>query len=274
MTRGAAEILLSRHEHVPPRAVAASAVLRLVDDPDSSAQALARAIGADPGFAARVLRIANSTYYGLSGRVSTLPLAVSVIGFQAIRGLAVAAAAGLDDPDGAPEGFWRAAALAATGTELVAARIGADPGDAFCVGLLHTIGAALLHQHRPGIALCLPEPLDVGQLLDDEREEYGITHDELGARVLAGWNFPEHLCSLIGRHHEVVLPDATPLERSLRTSRVLADLLLTDATPTAAQQAHLVWLTEGRLGEADLPGVLEHLAEQSAGLLAGLLRGS
>lgn len=271
MSVDAATILLARHEQLPPRAAAAARVLQLADDPDTSAQDLARAMGTDPVFAARVLRVANSTYYGLSGRVSTLPFAVSVIGFQTVRSLAVVAAAGLDTPDGAPAGFWRAAALTATASELVAAMIGSDSGDAFCVGLLHTIGAALLHQHQPLASLCLPEPVDAPALLVDERERYGIGHDQLGSRVLAAWHFPEHVCTLIGRHHDVVLPDAAPLERCLHSGRVLADLLLADEPPTLAQQAHLAWLTEGRLGDADLAGVLDRTLERSTALLDGLV---
>lgn len=267
----ASAILLARHEQLPPRAAAAARVLQLADDPDTSAQDLARAMGTDPVFAARVLRVANSTYYGLSGRVSTLPFAVSVIGFQAVRSLAVVAAAGLDNEDGAPEGFWRAAALTATGSELVAAMIGADVGDAFCVGLLHTIGAALLHQHQPLAALCLPEPEDADALIVGERARYGISHDDLGARVLAAWHFPEHVCGLIARHHEPLLPDSPPLERCLHAARLLADQLLVDRAPTVAQSAQLAWLTEGRIGDIDLPGVLERMAERSAALLDGLV---
>lgn len=270
MTVDAAAILLARHEQLPARAAAAARVLQLADDPDTSAQDLARAIGTDPVFAARVLRVANSTYYGLSGRVSTLPFAVSVIGFQVVRSLAVVAATGLDSPDGAPQGFWTAAAHAATGSELMASLLGADPGNAFCLGLLHTIGAVLLHQHQPLAQLCLPEPADTVRMLTQEQERYGISHDQLGARVLAAWHFPQHVCTLIDRHHEVVLPDATPLERSLHSARILTDLLLTEEPPTPSQQGELAWLTEGRLREPDLPAVLERMADRSAALLDGL----
>ena len=271
MTADATTILLARHEQLPPRAAAAARVLKLADDPDASAQDLARAIATDPVFAARVLRVANSSYYGLSGRVSTLPFGVSVIGFQAVRSLAVVAAAGLDDPDGAPPGFWRAAALSATGAELVAPLVGAEPGDAFCVGLLHMIGAALLHQHQALEGICLPAPDDPEQLLVDERERYGISHDQIGARVLAAWHFPEHVCSLIGRHHEAVLPHADPLDRALCVARVLGQSLLREEPPTPADVALLAWLTEGRLTEADLPGVLERMADRSAALMDGLV---
>lgn len=271
MTADAAAILLARHEQLPPRAAAASRVLQLADDPDASAQQLARAVATDPVFAARLLRVANSTYYGLSGRVSTLPFAVSVVGFQTVRSLAVVAAAGLDDPAGAPPGFWRGAALSATAAELVAPLIGADSGDAFSVGLLHMIGSALLHQHQPLTGICLPPAEDQDAALLQEQEQYGISHDQIGARVLAAWHFPEHVCALIGIHHEPVLPHAVPLERALAIARLLAEGLLTGEEPGPANLAQVSWLTDGRLGEADLPGLLERASDRSSALLEGLL---
>jgi HD-like signal output (HDOD) protein len=272
MTVDAAAILLARHEQLPPRAAAAARVLRYADDPDTSAQDLARVIGTDPVFAARVLRVANSTYYGLSGRVSTLPFAVSVVGFQTVRSLAVVAAAGLDDPDGAPPGFWDAAALTATGAELVAPLVGADAGDAFCVGLLHLIGAALLHQHRPLDRVCLPFAEDPEAALAAEEDGYGISHDQVGARVLTAWHFPEHVCELIGRHHKPVLPHDVPLARALFIARILAHgLLVGEGVPARGAAEQFSWLTDGRLGETELIGVLERMADRSAALLQGLV---
>jgi HD-like signal output (HDOD) protein len=266
----AAAIMLAKHEQLPPRAAAAARVLQLVDDPDAAALDVARAMGTDPVFAARVLRVANSTYYGLSGRVSTLPFAVSVIGFQAVRSLAVVAAAGLDDPAGAPAGFWQVAALSATAAELVAPLISADPGDSFALGLLHTIGAALLHQHQALPAMCLPEGDEIEELLRVERERYGVTHDQLGARVLSLWHFPAHICALIARHHDQILPDATPLERALHAARLMTDHHLRGRDGSTLHESQLQWLTDGRLGHAELPGLMERMADRSSALLDGL----
>ena len=270
MSIDASAILLARLEQLPPRAAAAARVLQLVENPDTSAQELSRAMGTDPVFAARVLRVANSSYYGLSGRVSTLPFAVSVIGFQAVRTLAVIAAAGLDDPAGSPEGFWQVAALTATAAELVAPLVSADPGDAFSVGLLHMIGAALLHQHQALPRLCLPEGDDLDDLVRAERDRYGIGHDQLGAKVLTAWHFPDHICALIGRHHQQVLPDAAPLERALHAARLMADHHLQGPGESQLHETQLSWLTLGRLGEMDLPPLLERMVERSAALLEGL----
>lgn len=261
---------LAKHEKLPSRAGAAMNVMRLADDPDASAAHLAHAVAPDPVLAARLLRVANSPYYGLGGRISTLTFAVSVVGFQAVRGIAVAAAAGIDRPDGAPEGFWEAAATTATASELVAPLLGANPGDAFSTGLLHILGAALLHQHRPLRMLCLPQQVDSSVLCRDELAEYGATHAEAGARVLAAWNFPADVCRPIARHHEALLPDASALERSLHVGRALAERSMTEEPSGLATDDGITWLTQGRLTSADIEPLVLRLQDRADGLLKGL----
>ncbi len=268
MTIDAVSVLLSRYEKLPARASAAASVLSLVDDPNTSAQSLAKAIASDAMFAARVLRVANSPYYGLSGRVGTLPFAISVIGFQTVRSLAVAAAAGLDNSEAAPPEFWRAAATTAIVAELVAPRLGAHTGDAFTLGLLHLIGSALLHQHQPLAALCLPEPPDAAALLRDEEEAYGITHDAAGARVLTAWRFPARLCTLIARHHEHPLPDAPALERTLLVARVLASEMLGQTAELTVTQVS--WISQGQVTGSDMSELFDRAADKTEGLLQGL----
>ncbi|HEX2805124.1 MAG TPA: HDOD domain-containing protein, partial [Kineosporiaceae bacterium] len=138
------------------------------------------------------------------------------------------------------------------------------------VGLLHTIGAALLHQHQALPAMCLPEGDGIEELLRIERERYGVTHDQLGARVLSAWHFPAHICALIARHHEQVLPDATPLERALHAGRLMADHQLSGHELTMMQESQLSWLTEGRLTDVELPALLERMVDRSTALLDGL----
>ncbi len=95
---------------MPARAGAAARVLAITDDPEASIGDLVNAVGADPALAAKILTLANSAYYGLSRRVGTLQYAISVIGFQTVRALAVPVCAGLDGPNAVPAGFWEGAA--------------------------------------------------------------------------------------------------------------------------------------------------------------------
>jgi len=265
----AARVLLRRYEHLPARSAAAIELVRLTQDPNSSAGDLARVISGDAVFAAKCLRVANSAFYGLSGHVSTLPFAVSVLGFQVIRSLSLASIAGLDDPNAAPAGFWRAAAICATAAEHVAPVLGASTGDAFSLGLLHMLGAALLHQHDPVVRLCLPEAEDPEEQIAQEREHFGIAHHEAAERILLAWHLPAELCGLIGRHHEPLLTESGPLERTLYTARALADRLLTDQTPHFSE-ADIVWATDGRIPAVEIAGLTERIEERSENLLESI----
>jgi HD-like signal output (HDOD) protein len=269
MSEEVARAILRRYENLPPRSAAALELVRLTGDPNSSAGDLARVISGDAVFAAKCLRVANSAFYGLSGHVSTLPFSVSVLGFQVIRSLALASLAGLDDPSSAPEGFWQIAAICATAAEQVAPVLGASPGDAFSLGLLHMLGAALLHQHEPVVRLCLPEREDFEEHAAEEREHFGITHHEAAERILLAWHLPVELCEYIGRHHEPLLTQSTPLERTLYTARALADRLLTDQTPHFSE-ADIVWATDGRIPAMEIAGLTERIAERSEKLLQSI----
>jgi HD-like signal output (HDOD) protein len=218
-----AELLVDK---LPARADVATRVLTVVDDPTSNASDLARAVGADPALAARTLGLANSAYYGLSGRVATIEFAVSVIGFNTVRALSLTLAAGLDRPGAVPEGFWEQAATSAAAAGELAPAFGVSAPEAFCLGLLHTMGSALLHQVLPLPALCLPFPADSALLAEQEIERYGYGHAEVGAQVLAGWNFPPAFCALIADHHDALPPDASPMARVLQATRSCADMIL------------------------------------------------
>jgi HD-like signal output (HDOD) protein len=259
-----------RNPELPSRAGAATRVLLLIDDPHTTVADLAGAIGADPAFTARVIALANSAYYGLSGRVGTLHYAISVLGFQTVRALAVSLAAGLDGPNGAPDGFWEQAALAATAASVIAPLLGGSAPDAFCVGLLHTLGSALLHQRETLPQLCLPFPASVDELNQREVELYGRAHAEEGAAMLASWRFPDRLCALVATHHEVPLPDAPPLTRALGAARVLTDLSLREDPDTAHAEHALRRLSEGKLTATDIAPLLGQVQDRARALLDGL----
>ena len=103
------------------------------------------------------MRLANSAYYGLSGRVRTVTFAVTVLGFTTVRSLALTAAAGVGGGDPVPPGFWRRSACTAVAAGELARPLGLHAPDAFCLGLLSGIGQALLHHADPAGYAALAE---------------------------------------------------------------------------------------------------------------------
>jgi HD-like signal output (HDOD) protein len=218
--------LLLQLEQLPPARAAALRVVQIVDDPDSGAADVAAAASVDAALTARMLRMANSAYYGLSGRVASASFAVTVIGFQTVRSLAAMSAAGFVSDGDLPPGFWPRGAATAAAASMLAKRVGADVSQAFCVGILHDLGTALLWRHDPARQADLlgrvttTEPAHVLEF-----HEYGATHASLCADVLAAWHFPEELCIAIGRHHDTPSSAATPLRRALQGGIALAGLV-------------------------------------------------
>ena len=245
---------------------AAIQVMTAIDDPNAAAPKVAAAVETDPAFAAQVMRLANSAFYGVSGRVANTGFAVTVIGFSAIRSLAAVSAAGLDHGDRPkPDGFWFHAAAAAAGCSTVAHRFGVPKGDAFAAGLLHDLGSALLHGFDPAThqRLIARHGSDGRELAAAEVETFGIGHDAVTARVLAAWRFPEALVDAVAVHHSDE-PGAAPFARTVWTGDILARLV------EQPDDASLRSLVSSIVSDDELDETIETTGERAAEIMASL----
>ncbi|GHU14951.1 HD family phosphohydrolase [Betaproteobacteria bacterium] len=165
-------------------------------------------LSTDQGLVLRILRIANSSFYGLSGQVKSLDDAIQILGLRAVYTLAlnVAMMGALPQPPCAGFNlnyFWQhSVAVAITARELIGLHH-QTPDTAFTNGLLHDIGQIIL-------ALCFPDEYQV--MLDDEnahpaarylveRAVLGIDHAQAGAMLARQWGLPEELSAAIAGHH-------------------------------------------------------------------------
>jgi putative nucleotidyltransferase with HDIG domain len=224
--------LVRELERLPAEPTAAMRVLWLADDPNSSSDDLAAVVGADPALTTRIMRMANSAYYGLSGKVRSSSFAITVLGFSTVRSLAAAAAAGVMGDDRAiPPGFWNHAAASATAASLVAHRVSAPRADAFSLGLLHDLGRFLFHRVDPDSYAELTARIghESPAMLEAEREVYGIDHADAAARVLKAWHFPDDFVDSLARHHEAPGTMKSALGRSLVGGEALARVAAIDA---------------------------------------------
>jgi HD-like signal output (HDOD) protein len=210
---------LDEVEELGSRREVASAVLQLINDDDTGALEVAHVASSDPLLSAKIMRMANSAYYGLSGRVSELHFAVSVLGFLTVRSLAVASL--LNNLTPISKEAWKRYAVMASLASGVAVYFDVDSAMAFCSGMMLDLGELILAHHDPrGYRLLHKElsslPLYLRDDLARERERsiYGLDHTEIGARLLRSWNFPNEIVEAVGSHH-----DSTP--RGSHLARVL-----------------------------------------------------
>ena len=137
------------------------------------------------------MKLANSAYFGMRGRVTSLQFAVTVVGFTTVRTMATVALTNLDDESRLPENFWDVTTSLALAASTLAPRFGERPQDSLCLGLLAQMGAALLHHNDPdGYAeIVAAEPTFRGRRTAETRR-YGINSLRLTAVALEQWGFP------------------------------------------------------------------------------------
>lgn len=259
--------LVADLQHLPAQRPALMRVIHIADDPDCSARVLAEAAAVDPAFAARLLQLANSAYYGRSGRVAAIGPAVVVLGAETLRGLAVTMALGLSGEHGPlPAGFWDRAAGTAAATRLLAPRVGADPGDAFCVGLLREVGQALLFRASPVAYGRLLATLDEAALTEAELAWCGTTSGTLAGHALRAAGLPEAVCSALAGQAGST---ATPLARALRAGVVLARGVAGGEVDEQTAQ-ELAEVVGGQLEVADVRALALRAAAQAAALSASM----
>lgn len=197
--------LLEVHD-LPTLPVVLNSILKTVADENSSADDLTDLIERDHAISARVVRLANSAFYGLRLRVNSIRQGITVLGFNETRNLALAASVfdtlakrrqfALD-----PEDFWMHSFGVAAAAQIVSEKHlrEGDREGCFTAGLLHDIGkyvlALVLKEEYRQI---VEEAIATKQALSNvEAAQLGMTHSEVGKWLAEKWNFPPIIGNVI-----------------------------------------------------------------------------
>lgn len=201
MTRD--EILASLHQ-LPPMPAAVQEVIASFRNADLDSAVLAHKIAQDQGLSVKVLRLANSPFYGLPRRVGSIQDAVVVLGFDCVRSLALSAGMAQAFPP-APwspfdrQAYWRRSFRVAAFSGALARAFRLDRQMAFTSGMFHDIGLLVLDLCIPGQFAGLLERQAISgvDLMEIERSVLGFDHAEIGAEVVRRWNFPQEIETVV-----------------------------------------------------------------------------
>lgn len=205
------EQVIKTVQQVPSLSTLVVEVLASFDKKDVNFSELVQKISRDQGLTTRVLRVANSPFYGNSGKIGSVKAAVIVLGFHNVRSLVVAA--GLINQFPAPAtpsgfdrlGFWRHSIGSAVCANRLAMTLGRDQSMAFTAGLLHDIGKLVLDAY---FSENLAEMLEYYATNNDismikaERAVLGIDHTQIGYELTRRWHFPVSIQKAIRDHHD------------------------------------------------------------------------
>lgn len=176
---------------------------------DVDTESLARRISLDQALASKTLRLANSSFYGMSRQVTSIAEATSILGLRTLRNVAIAASvAGSFQPSCCPgldlKAFWQHSIATALCARAMAEVLHLDEDSAFTLGLLHDVGRLALAsgfptehaemlRHRK-VNDCLP--------LEAERVVLGTDHAVVGGLIAEHWRFAPRLVAAIAGHHD------------------------------------------------------------------------
>lgn len=205
---------------------------RLMRDRRTSAQDIARVIVRDIALAERVLRLANSAYYGFQKRIGNLTQAVVLLGFQTVKNLLLTVSVIEDFRPGSEDefdypAFWGHSVATAIAATEIAQQLGmSEAEDAYVAGLLHDSGKLLIAQHLAPLASQVRQLQRQGTAtLDAERQVLGRDHSDIGGKLVASWGLPDSISEAIRDHHN---PQSTRTGNpSLADVLQLADCLAT-----------------------------------------------
>ena len=185
-------------------------LIQSLGDDSVDTQLLAKKIASDQALVAKMLRVANSSFYGLQGRVTSIQDVIVVLGLRSVRTLAMAAAvtgsftqrnaAGFDF-----SAFWRHSMGTALCARALARRLKLSEENAFTAALLHDIG-------RLALAACFPAHLAAVLVwraehdclsLQAEHAVIGTDHAMIGEALAGHWKFPLLIQEAVALHHSL-----------------------------------------------------------------------
>jgi len=183
-------------------------ILDAVKKDETSFNELANIISSDPALAAKILMVANSSFYNLPRKIDSISKALSILGTNTLKNIALSFVIakelrGTSEDRFDFDFFWRRALTAAVGADILSSVISAKKEDTFVTALLQDIGIVIMYLCRTGDYLkVLDEKRASSSGVEEaEKKVFGFDHQELGAEVLKHWGIPETIYGPVRYHH-------------------------------------------------------------------------
>ncbi len=198
-------------------------IIDLVEDPSSTAQDLHQIISNDPALCSRILKVVNSSFYGLPGQIASINRAIVMLGLNAVKNIAIAASlaklfrGGDLTPSFSAKDLWTHSNATAAACKLICSELGLGLGDeAYLAGLIHDIGVMVEMQYDrnkliEAVEACNPDAQGVPTtgMLDAEDRVFGANHTDFGTALCDKWKFPATFAVVTKFHHT---PSEAPSE--------------------------------------------------------------
>ena len=208
------EEMIARVNELPSLPTVVMKVIELINDDSSNADNFEKYLRQDQALTARLLKIVNSSFFGLRQKINSISQAIVMIGYNSLKNLVLAASTNKLLEGAFPgygfreNGMWQHSFMCATWAKKISKQLGMSTEQSeglFVAGLLHDVGKLILASHithncKEMLAQLVVED---GIVSKAERTILGIDHSEIGCRIAQKWNFPAKLANIIKYHHNI-----------------------------------------------------------------------
>lgn len=253
-------------------------VRKIASDPKSNMANLVEVIEEDMALTSRILRIANSAYYGVPRKIDNLKMALVILGMNEISNMVMTITIlrlfSRDDQGRAFDikSFWRhSAACAELTVGLYQGLAKSVPSSAYIAGLLHDIGKLIMDQHfHEYFMACLGRAEEEQvSMADAELHVIGVDHGHVGSWLTKRWNIPEDICQAVAQHH-IRPADYSPhglaavIDRANRISHLFENQSVEETIEILTNdQEWNDWFVKGNVGTPQLITQLDERLQKS-----------
>ncbi len=261
---------------LPTLPAVAARITTAMEAESLNAKSLGAIISEDSSLTARLLKLSNSAFYGMSKNISSIEKAVMILGFNTVRSLALSVSiysffqkgkgTVIDMP-----GLWNHSLGCAIACKLLVEKSNKKlADDAFLFGVIHDIGKVVfinndLEKMEEVNAKVINDGLPQSEA---EKEVFGFTHQRLGAALLKEWRFPDSIVAGVKMHHDLppntkkLDPDTAQLVRAVCISNQMTKALSLGISTDMKRQTipNNMWKFFG-IERADLPALSSKMKE-------------
>jgi len=270
--------LIRKQINLPSPPAIAAQILNTVQDEDSSLADLEKIISADPALTGKMLHIANSSFYSLPNKVTNITRAMSILGTNVIKNIALSFVIakdlkGIQTSYFDFELFWRRSVTTAVAAELVKNLASISDDDIFVTALLQNLGILILALSKGQEYCHLLEASKMGDdadcLISSEQEKYQFNHQQLSYTLTHSWGLPLSISEPM-RYHRI--PERAP-KKIRQIARVLSISNLLSTIYHGTETTEHVLLLQNKMEEyfnvdaQQTQNLLDDVAQQSIDIL-------
>lgn len=228
-------------KNIPVQAGIISNIIKLDIDSNNCFQELDDLISSDQGVASLVLRVVNSPFYSRGNKVTTIPFAISLLGYSVVRSLALLAfSRSLFSHTRNPLfrlHIWQHSLLTAIASQTICRELGKTKlnDEAFIAGLMHDTGKVLMFTHNPGLYESVFNYSFEKKCTSSQAEQqvFGFDHYQVGLQAVKEWKLPDRFNDYMGL--DLTMPRTEQLADAVLQSLMAANYLVSSAGIGASQ---------------------------------------